>query len=55
VKHLETATKMQPTEPYGFYQLSMAYRQAGRTPEADQALHTYQELKEKNPRRESPR
>jgi tetratricopeptide (TPR) repeat protein len=55
VQHLEIATKMQPAEPYGFYQLSMAYRQAGRTPEADQALRTYQELKEKNPRRESPR
>jgi tetratricopeptide (TPR) repeat protein len=55
VQHLETATKMQPAEPYGFYQLSLAYRQAGRTPEADQALRTYQELKEKNPRRESPR
>ena len=55
VQHLETATRLQPTESYGFYQLSMAYRRAGRAGEADQALHTYQELKDKYPRRTSPR
>jgi tetratricopeptide (TPR) repeat protein len=54
IQHLETATRMQPKESYGFYQLSIAYRRAGRLPEADQALHTYQELKEKNPRKPSP-
>lgn len=55
IQHLETATKLQPNESYGFYQLSIAYRRAGRLPEADQALRTYQELKEKNPHRTSPR
>lgn len=53
IQHLEAATRLQPTQSYGYYQLSLAYRRAGRIEEADQALHTYQELKDKSSRRTS--
>ena len=53
IQHLEAATRLQPTQSYGYYQLSLAYRRAGRTQEADKALHTYQELKDKGSRRTS--
>jgi len=48
IQHLETATQLQPTQSYGYYQLSLAYRRVGRVEDADKALRTYQQLKEKN-------
>ncbi len=53
IQHLETATRLQPAQSYGYYQLSLAYRRAGRVEEADKALRTYQQLKEKNSRKSS--
>ena len=53
IQHLEAATRLQPTQSYGYYQLSLAYRRGGRIEEAEKALHTYQELKDKSPRRTS--
>jgi len=53
IQHLELATKMQPAESYGFYQLSIAYRRAGRAADAEQALRTYQDLKDRNPHKPS--
>lgn len=53
IHHLEAATRLQPSQSYGYYQLSLAYRRAGRVEEAEKALHTYQELKDKSPRKAS--
>jgi tetratricopeptide (TPR) repeat protein len=53
IQHLETATQLQPAQYYGYYQLSLAYRRIGRVEDADKALRTYQQLKEKNSRRNS--
>jgi len=47
IQHLEIATQLQPAQSYGYYQLSLAYRRIGRIEDADKALRTYQELKEK--------
>jgi len=53
IHHLETATQLQPAQSYGYYQLSLAYRRIGRVEDADKALRTYQQLKEKNSRKNS--
>lgn len=53
IQHLEMATQLQPAQSYGYYQLSLAYRRIGRVEEADKALRTYQQLKEKNSRKSS--
>lgn len=50
IQHLEAATRLRPAQSYVYYQLSLAYRRAGRVEDAEKALHTYQELKDKNPR-----
>ncbi len=51
IQHLEKSVQLQPKQAYGYYQLSLAYRRAGRTSEADKALHTFQLLKDKTPRK----
>jgi tetratricopeptide (TPR) repeat protein len=53
IQHLETATRLQPNQSYSYYQLSLAYRRVGRVDEAQKALRTYQELKDKNSRKSS--
>ncbi len=53
IQHLEAATRLQPSQSYGYYQLSLAYRRVGRVEEADRALRTYQELKDKSSRKPS--
>jgi tetratricopeptide (TPR) repeat protein len=53
IQHLETATRLQPNRPYEYYQLGLAYRRAGRAEEAEKALRTYQELKDKSSRKSS--
>ena len=51
IQHLEAATRLQPAQSYGYYQLSLAYRRVGRVEEAEKALRTYQELKDKGSRK----
>ena len=53
IRELETATRLQPSQAYGYYQLSLAYRRAGRVEDAEKAIRTYQELKDKSPRKSS--
>ncbi|HXJ07001.1 MAG TPA: tetratricopeptide repeat protein [Candidatus Acidoferrum sp.] len=50
IRQLETATQLQPDQSYGYYQLSLAYRRAGRLKDAEKALRTYQDLKDKRSR-----
>lgn len=47
IAHLETAVQLAPDQDYGYYQLSLAYRRANREKDAERALKTYQQLKEK--------
>jgi tetratricopeptide (TPR) repeat protein len=51
IQHLEKSVELQPKQPYGYYQLSLAYRRAGRTNDADKALHNFQLLKDKAPKK----
>ncbi len=53
IQHLETATRLQPAQSYSYYQLSLAYRRIGRVEDADKALRTYQQLKERNSQKSS--
>jgi thioredoxin-like negative regulator of GroEL len=48
VQHLEVATKLTPDHDAAFFQLSQAYRRAGRSPEAAETLAKYQHLIEAN-------
>ena len=54
IAHLETAARAEPTKDYIHYQLSIAYRRAARTSEADRELQLYRELKATNRSRELP-
>ena len=48
VQRLEIATTLTPDDDAAFFQLSQAYRKAGRLPEAGKALAKYQQLIEAN-------
>jgi tetratricopeptide (TPR) repeat protein len=48
IESLETARKLVPDRDATYFQLSQAYRRAGRTQEAQQALAAYQKLIEAN-------
>ena len=48
IQPLEIATKLTPDHDAAFFQLSQAYRKAGRVAEAGQALAKYQQLIEAN-------
>jgi tetratricopeptide (TPR) repeat protein len=48
IESLETAEKLVPNHDAIYFQLSQAYRHAGRTQEAQQALAAYQKLIESN-------
>jgi hypothetical protein len=48
IKSLETAEKLLPKREATYFQLSQAYRIAGRTQDANQALATYRKLIEEN-------
>jgi tetratricopeptide (TPR) repeat protein len=48
VQRLEIATKLTPDHDAAFFQLSQAYRRAGRIPEAADTLAKYQRLIEAN-------
>lgn len=54
IRHLEAAARADNKKDYIYYQLSIAYRRAGRKAESDQALKTYQELKAANRKSETP-
>jgi tetratricopeptide (TPR) repeat protein len=45
IKNLEAAARAEPTKDYVHYQLSIAYRRASRTVEAERELQLYKELK----------
>lgn len=47
IAHLEAAVQLAPDQDYAYYQLSLAYRRARREKDAERALQTYQQLKEK--------
>jgi tetratricopeptide (TPR) repeat protein len=47
IAELEMAVQLAPDQDYSYYQLSLAYRRAGREEDAQRALRTYQRLKEK--------
>jgi cytochrome c-type biogenesis protein CcmH/NrfG len=48
VQRLEIATRLTPDHDAAFFQLSQAYRRAGRVAEATEALAKYQRLIESN-------
>jgi len=48
IESLETARKLAPDHDATYFQLSQAYRRAGRAQEAQQALAAYQRLIETN-------
>jgi tetratricopeptide (TPR) repeat protein len=52
VEHLEAAARIEPARDYIQYQLSIAYRRAERTADAERALRLYRELKASNRSRE---
>lgn len=52
VEHLEAAARIEPSRDYIQYQLSIAYRRAERTADAERALQLYRELKASNRSRE---
>lgn len=54
VAHLEAAARAEPKKDYIHYQLSIAYRRAARTAEADRELQLYRELKAANRSRALP-
>jgi tetratricopeptide (TPR) repeat protein len=54
VENLEAAARAEPQKDYIRYQLSIAYRRASRTTEAERELQLYKELKAANRMREQP-
>jgi tetratricopeptide (TPR) repeat protein len=48
IASLETAKKLLPDRDLTYFQLSQAYRRAGRTQDAEQALATYKKLIEES-------
>jgi tetratricopeptide (TPR) repeat protein len=55
IGHLEIAALAEPSRDYIHYQLSIAYRRAARTADADHQLQLYRELKASDRNRELPR
>ena len=54
IEHLEVAARAEPSKDYIRYQLSIAYRRASRTADADRELQVYRELKATNRNQELP-
>ena len=54
IDQLETAAKIDPQKDYVHYQLSIAYRRASRTADAERELKLYQQLKAANRNEPSP-
>jgi len=51
IENLEAAEKLDPNRDTTYFQLSQAYRRAGRMADAEKALATYQKLIEANRRK----
>ena len=54
IEHLEIAARAEPSKDYIHYQLSIAYRRASRTADADRELQLYREIKASSRDRELP-
>jgi Tfp pilus assembly protein PilF len=46
-ERLETAVRLEPDQPYAYYQLSLAYRRQGRAQDAEMTLRQYENLRHK--------